>query len=625
MFTIDQVLNDRAALIRLINEHETLKETVQNSPLNFCVYDQNDCLIAWNNAYEELHPEAFSENRKKAENGQLTYEQIIRYQIAKEFPPKEVDREVARRSAMQQHATGEGVVRSYPSVGYIKVCKYRLPSGATAGWAFEINDEKAIQEQLERQARALEQANKDIRELALSDALTGLRNRRYVDEHLPEIIAKAARDGTRVAVLHIDLDRFKPINDTIGHAAGDHILKNTAAILRDVCPACAFIARVGGDEFVVALVGVCEEAEISGTAAEIIDRLSQPKRFQDQICRVGASIGIAAQPASRINHDVLLVQADIALHQAKNEGRNCFRFFNTELQNKLRRKKKLADEIIAGVEQREFFPVFQPQFMADTLDLRGLEVLCRWQHPERGVLEPKVFLEVAKDVGLMSSIDRLLAEKTHTQLQQLCAMGLVIPKIAFNVGSHRLLDPSLVSQLVGLQRLDIDVAIELVESMSLDSLDRSMGWAIDRLKERGVAFEIDDFGSCRASIAGLMSVSPHTMKIDQQIVSPIIHSPPHRKLVRAIIEIGKALDIEVVAEGVETSEHARLLTSLGCHVLQGFALAHPMPIETLLPFLKKRAEHRDKPCNLNHPTPHTTPPNTNLKKTLNWAADRRRG
>lgn len=607
MFTIDQVMDDREALMRLIDEHRTLKETVQNSPVNFCVYDRNDCLIAWNKAYEEIHPEAFSENREKAERGQLTYEQLIRYQIAKEFPEGEVDQEVARRVALQRHATGKSVVRSYPSVGYRKVCKYPLPSGATAGLAFEINDLKETEEQLERQARALEQANEDIRQQALTDALTGLRNRRYVDEHLPQIISKASLAMSRVALLHIDLDRFKPINDTIGHAAGDHILRNTAAILREACPACEFIARVGGDEFVIALVGRCEEDHIRQTAEHIIERLSQPERFQDQICRVGASIGIAAEAAPRVDNGSLLVHADIALYQAKNEGRNCVRFFNTELQNKLRRKKKIADEIIVGIEKHDFFPVFQPQFMADTLEVRGLEVLCRWQHPDRGVLKPKTFLEIAKDMGLMPRIDRLLADKTLGQLEELRAFGLEIPKVAFNVGNHRLLDPSLVSQLVDLQHLDIEVAIELVESMSLDSLDQSMSWAIDRLKERGVSVEIDDFGSCRASIAGLMSVGPNTMKIDQQIVLPIIDSEPHRKLVRAIIEIGNALDIEIVAEGVETKEHVRLLQSLGCHVLQGFALAHPMPIEALLPFLKNRTWYNELSCGHRQKHPRTCP------------------
>lgn len=596
MFTIDQVMDDREALMRLINEHRTLKEMVQNSPVNFCVYDQNDCLVAWNKAYEEIHPEAFSEHREKAEKGQLTYAQLIRYQIAKEYPEDEVDQEVARRVALQRHATGESVVRSYPSVGYKKVCKYPLPCGATAGLAFEINDLKETQEQLEEQARALEQANEEIRQQALTDALTGLRNRRYVDEHLPQIISKASVVDSRVALLHIDLDRFKPINDTIGHAAGDHILQNTAAILMEACPACEFIARVGGDEFVIALVGRCEECCIKRTAEHIIDRLSQPERFQDQICRVGASIGIAAEAASQVDNGSLLVRADIALYQAKSEGRNCVRFFNTELQNRLHRKKKIADEIIVGIERHEFFPVFQPQFIANTLEVRGLEVLCRWQHPDRGVLTPKVFLEVAKDVGLMPTIDRLLADKVLEQLEKVLASGLEIPKIAFNAGNRRLLDPNLISQLVDLQHLDIEVAIELVESMSLDSLDQTIGWAIERLKERGVSFEIDDFGSCRASIAGLMSVGPNTMKIDQQIVLPIIKSEPHRKLVRAIIEIGKALDIEIVAEGVETKEHVGLLQSFGCHVLQGFALAHPMRIEALLSFLKNRTWRNESSC-----------------------------
>lgn len=593
MFTIDQVLQDRKALERLINEHRILKEAVQQSPLNFCVYDENDCLVAWNKAYESIHPEAFSENREEAEKGQLTYERLIRYQIAREYPEDKVDEEVARRVILQRSATGLPIIRSYPDAGYVKICKYPLPSGATAGLAFEINDLKGVQERLEKQARALEKAYEDIRQQALTDALTRLRNRRYVDEHFPQVIEKASSAGFRLALLHIDLDRFKPINDTIGHAAGDHVLQWTASVLREACPTCEFIARVGGDEFVIALIGPCEYEELEGTAEQIIAQLSQPTYFEDQVCRVGASIGIAADEASKVDNGMdLLVRADIALNQAKRDGRNCVRFFNAELQSRLRLKKTIADEIIAGIDQHRFFPVFQPQFVAETLQLCGLEVLCRWQHPSRGVLVPDDFLDVAKDMALMPAIDRLLAEKAFSQLEHLKAQGVNIPKIAFNVDNRRLLDPRLLEQLTDLQRLDMEVAVELVETMPLDALDHSSTWSISLLKERGFSIEIDDFGSCRASIAGLMSVAPNAMKIDQRIVLPIVGSEPHQKLVRAIIEIGRALSIQIIAEGVETDDHLGFLRRFGCHVLQGFALAPPMPIDALRSFLTGHARPR---------------------------------
>lgn len=612
MFTIKQVRHDRQALERLIREHRILKEAVQQSPLNFCVYDQNDCLVAWNKAYEELHPEAFAENREAAEKGELTYERLIRYQIEQQYPEDQVEDEVSRLVACQRIATGEAVVRSYPSAGYLKVCKYPLPSGTMAGLAFEINDQKQSQKQLEDQARALERANEDIRQQALTDALTGLRNRRYVDEYFPEVIAKASKSGSRVALLHIDLDRFKPINDTIGHAAGDHVLRETASILRKANRECDFIARVGGDEFVIVLVGSCSDQSLKEIAETIIHRLSQPTYYEGQICRISASIGIAAEAASQIERDTsLLVRADIALNQAKKDGRSCVRFFNAELQTKLRRKKTIADEIIAGIEQHEFFPVFQPQFIAETEEICGLEVLCRWRHPYRGILMPDEFIKVAKEMALMPAIDRLLAEDTLTFLKQLQTHQLQIPKIAFNVDNRRLVDPRLVNQLTNLQRLGIDVAVELVETMPLDTLDKNSNWSINLLKERGFSIEIDDFGSCHASIAGLMSVAPNAMKIDQRIVSPIVGSEPCRKLVRAIVEIGRALDIEIIAEGAETDAHVKLLRSFGCHVLQGFALAPPMQITALQSFMTDQA-HRVK-----------SPPKATDKSSQNQSTCRR--
>ena len=440
----------------------------------------------------------------------------------------------------------------------------------------------------EEQKRVLQEKNIEIQQQALHDALTDLPNRRYLDAHLSDVESRSKRDQQDYAIIHMDLDRFKEINDTIGHDAGDYILKHAAKVLNDTVREHDHAFRIGGDEFVIVVSPAPSTRAIEALAQRITSAIRTPIPFQGHMLRVGASAGVAFGRDADQNARAALVNADLALYRAKKNGRNRVEFFTQDLQRQILESKETADQLLVALERQEFFPVFQPQFYADTMELRGLEVLCRWRHPQRGVLAPGWFWETASDMHLIGQIDKIIFSKSADTLERLRASGVAIPKISFNVTADRLMLPDLPETLRTCINRDTAISLELLESMSLDTLSDQMQMSLDALREKDIEIEIDDFGSCRASIAGLMSVSPQAMKIDRQIVIPITHSERHLRLVEAIIEIGKTLSIEVVAEGVETDEHIDLLQRLGCSTLQGYGLARPMPEEELAVFLTQR-------------------------------------
>lgn len=439
---------------------------------------------------------------------------------------------------------------------------------------------------LEARNAALAKAKADIEHNALHDSLTGLPNRRYLDDTLQLHAASCAQHGRSLALLHIDLDRFKQINDTLGHAAGDAMLVHASGVLKSNTRPDDFVARIGGDEFVVVCVLDGEDHHPADLAKRIIARMRQPVNYEGHECRFGVSIGIATAKGAEIDPKKLLVDADIALYKAKSRGRNRFEFFSESLQAEVVETKRVADQILQGLDRGEFEPWFQPQFDARTLDVVGCEALARWRHPTEGILTPDRFLSVAEELNVVPTIDRLVLEQSLSYLARWQAEGLDVPRISVNVSSRRLQDEHLVESLRGLDIKPGTVSFELVESIFLDESDDVVLWHIDEIKELGIDIEIDDFGTGYASIVSLLKLKPRRLKLDRQLVTPIVSSPSQRHLVESVIEIGKSLGIDVVGEGVETMEHARVLRDLGCDILQGYAFAKPMPAAGIADFLR---------------------------------------
>ncbi|WP_136617824.1 MULTISPECIES: EAL domain-containing protein [Mesorhizobium] len=434
----------------------------------------------------------------------------------------------------------------------------------------------------------LELAKARIEHIALHDSLTGLPNRRYLDQVLEEYAANARRDGGYAALLHIDLDRFKHINDTLGHAAGDAMLVHASNILRSVVDDGGFVARIGGDEFVVLCTVHDDIKQLALLADRVISQMSEPVYYQGHRCRFGVSVGIAVDNGKGVEAKHLLVNADIALYRAKSRGRNRHEFFTEAMQSEIVDTKRIADEILGGLERKEFIAFYQPQFDAKTLEIVGVEALARWRHPEKGILVPDVFLSIAEELNVLSTIDRIILKQSLSDFKEWFADDLRIPRVSVNVSARRLQDDELIKSLTELNIKKGTVSFELVESIFLDKNDDLVTWNVEQIKQLGIDIEIDDFGTGYASIVSLLKLQPRRLKIDRQLVIPIVKSPQRRQVVSSIIEIGKSLGIEVIAEGVETMEHARVLNGLGCDILQGYAFGHALDSNGLKAFVRSR-------------------------------------
>ncbi len=438
-------------------------------------------------------------------------------------------------------------------------------------------------------ARELELINSEIEQQALHDPLTGLGNRRYFDTHFSHLRENCSRTGDYIVLFHIDLDRFKDINDTMGHAAGDLVLKHTAKILKGFARDDDFIARIGGDEFL--MVGSCKDADTKAKslANKIITALSEPLPYEGRFCRFGASIGIAVEKADTVELDAIIKNADMALYRAKDKGRNRYEIFTKSLQVEITNKNRTIEEFLDGLDLGHLIPYYQPQFDCETLDIVGVEVLARWLHPEKGVLTPDAFLNIAEDQKVLARINQAIAVQAFRDYILLRNDGLEIPKIAVNFSLDSLKDPNLISWIDNLRPFPTKFSLELIESISFEDCDEIVMDNLTQIKDRGIDIEIDDFGSSHASILGLLEARPHRLKIDRKLVSPIDTSIVHRKLLSSIVDMCRSINVPIIAEGVETLDQLHYLKKLKVDAFQGYAMAKPMQLNDLRDFLKNES------------------------------------
>lgn len=446
-----------------------------------------------------------------------------------------------------------------------------------------IRDLGALKLEAEQRALLLAEANEKIEYVSLHDAHTGLANRRYLEKRLEE----AALKGERLAVLHIDLDRFKQINDTFGHFTGDFVLRHVSKTMVQESRLGDFVARVGGDEFAILCDYAGEAARVLAMAERLVDRLSQPVRCKGVECRTGASIGVALPEFGTVEPRQLLLNADVALYRAKTGGRGRVEIFSRSMDAEMKLENRLSDDLIRGLERGEFRPIYEVQVRADTFALCGVEALARWHHPDDGLLAPGRFAAVAERDDRMGQIDSMILQTACADIKRLAAEGAHIPRLSVNVSAQRLGGSDLIEEL---RALDIEkgrLSFELVETVLFDETDETWQWQIDRIRDLGIGIEIDDFGTGYASIVSLLRLSPDRMKIDRQFTAALTGSDHSRRVIAAMIEIGRALDVDIVAEGVETIEQARILREMGCSVLQGWLFSKPMDVDALADFAKQ--------------------------------------
>ncbi|ABA89287.1 sensor diguanylate cyclase/phosphodiesterase, PAS domain-containing [Syntrophotalea carbinolica DSM 2380] len=435
----------------------------------------------------------------------------------------------------------------------------------------------------------------EIRQIAYSDALTGLPNRLALKMDMDKALAKASRNTAMVAVLMLDLDDFKQINDTTGHAKGDEMLLLLTSRLREQLGEKDSLARLGGDEFVVVLNEI-DSATCAAKKTEKILASLRDNPFDLVVAKVfaSASIGIALFPQNGRDAETLLKHADMAMYEAKNVGRNTYRFFSDELHRRTIERHKLEVGLRRAVRKKEFFLVYQPQVDLGTGRIVALEALVRWQHPEAGVLLPSTFIPVAEETGLIHIMGEWILRTACHQAMQWQRMGLPPMRIAVNFSARQFRQPDLVERIEqillesGLPPHHLE--LEITESVFMENLESAIETLVD-LKTRAIQIAIDDFGTGYSSLNYLKNFPLDRLKIAQDFVRDIPDDEDDATIIETIMAMANRLGIKVLAEGVETMEQVTFLRRKGCHEMQGFYFARPMQAEEIAGFLNQRGEH----------------------------------
>ncbi|MDG4903940.1 MAG: EAL domain-containing protein [Mesorhizobium sp.] len=449
-----------------------------------------------------------------------------------------------------------------------------------------------------RKTHELVDARNSMAFIAVHDGLTGLHNRTFLTDHFDTLIKGAHRRRERLAVIQLDLDRFKQINDTLGHAAGDYVLVVTAQRMRDSCRASDLCARLGGDEFVMILNGAGSTEDIHALAKRIIANINEPITFQGTTIMPGASAGIAVYPVDADNAQDLLVHADLALYSAKKLGGGSFSFFSEELRRELDYRKQLEQDIRTAIAEKTFEVYFQPQVSLTSGKISGIEALVRWKHATRGMISPGEFIPVAEKCGFMPDIGRIVISKAINEAAEWDRAGIDFGRIAVNVSGTELREPDFDNFLFGtLERAGLapqKLSLEIVESVILDDEKTGIAAKLRHIRAAGVHLELDDFGTGYASLSHVNPNEIDRLKIDRRFVQNINENGDNTKIVRAITELARGLGISIVAEGAETEAELDSLMAIGCDQVQGYSIAFPMPQDKAREWLTARSPKKAK-------------------------------
>ena len=423
-----------------------------------------------------------------------------------------------------------------------------------------------------------------IRQQANFDALTGLPNRTMLKGELQNTVFNASNNQHCCALLFVDLDRFKAVNDTMGHAVGDTLLQQVAKRLRHEIRDQDIIARFGGDEFVVILQTLHSTEHASATSQRLIDCLREPFDLQEREIYIGASIGISLYPEDSTNADTMLRHADMAMYKAKERGRNQYQFFNAEMRDQVRNRTELEQALRLALQNDEFELYYQPIINTRNGKVEAVESLVRWSHPERGIISPADFIPMAEETGLIQPLGLWVFEHACQQMQAWRELGLTELSVAINISSsqrHLGFNAAAAQALITKTGVNPNkLIIEITESMFLDGSEEAITW-LNELKSLGVMLAIDDFGTGYSSLSYLKRFPIDKLKIDRAFVSDLPDDEDDASLVKAIIAMSHSMGLTLVAEGVENYEQLEYLKGLECDLIQGYLYSKPVPADQL--------------------------------------------
>jgi len=460
----------------------------------------------------------------------------------------------------------------------------------------------------------ISRAEKYVRHLAYNDSLTGLPNRVQFIEHLKATIERAKMSRSIFALLFLDLDRFKMINDTMGHDVGDYLLKVVSERIRECIRSTDMVARLGGDEFTIILDDLRSIDLVSKTAKKIYDSLSRPVNCMDQNIFITTSIGISLYPKDGLDIGAMMKHADTAMYCAKDGGMQ-FRFYEDEMEMEISKRLALESDLRRALENEEFVVYYQPQVNLGSGEIIGAEALVRWQHPEKGLVPPNDFIPIAEETGFIEEIGEWVLKTSCRQLMAWQNQGFRPLRVSVNLSGRQLENESIIEKIAvilnetGLPASALE--LEITESMLMDN-DKSVLPILQHLNRIGVLLAIDDFGTGYSSLGKLKRFPIDILKIDRSFVSDIATNPEDLAIITGIIALAKSLNLKVVAEGVEDPEQEMILKELNCDIMQGFYYCKPIPASVFEQlFLRQKSSHmsdstkvlslqRPKDINKNH-------------------------
>ena len=434
--------------------------------------------------------------------------------------------------------------------------------------------------------RELFESHQRLRTLAENDSLTGLANRYYFDESLRTAIPRANRLNDKLALLFLDLDNFKIINDSMGHDAGDQLLKEVARRLLHVVRNGDIVCRLGGDEFAILAHNFETQDRIVQLAERILEELRHPFMIKNSEQFISASIGVATYPDAGHDASDMLKAADLAMYRAKRDGKNNYHFFSPALQAQVQERIRMEKELRSLIPTDHFILYYQPIVDAKSLEITGVESLIRWDHPTRGILPPSEFISLAEETGLIIEIDSRTRLKACQQLSKWRAQRLVSEtfSVRINVCAQMLSDEDLhIAIKNDLDKSELPgycIGLEVTESVLIENFERTAK-LLQQIRSYGVEISVDDFGTGYSSMAYLKVLPARTLKIDRTFVQDVPGNADDARILRAMIVFGKSLNLKIVVEGIETKEQAKFCRQYGADLLQGYLFSKPLNSENI--------------------------------------------
>ena len=559
------------ALIALDKREQELKE--QNSRFNIaldnmsqglCMFDKDKRLLVCNDLYIEMY-----DLSPELANPGTTFRSIIEHRIKSGvFSGDDPESYLRERLASVEEGVASTKIQDMQNGRTIAIAHTPMAEGGWVATHQDITDLQRIEAQ--------------VAHLAHHDSLTGLPNRTTLRTRIEEALARVDR-GEEVAVMCLDLDRFKPVNDTLGHPVGDELLKKVAKRLRSCAREADTVARLGGDEFAIIQVGGEQPKDVTALAQRVCDVLKRPFDLDGHSVTVGTSVGIAMAPNDGEDPDLLIKNADMALYGAKNDGRGAFRFFEPEMDARVKKRRALELDLRKGLELGQFELYYQPLQSVKTREITGFEALLRWHHPERGLVSPADFIPLSEEIGLIVPLGEWV-------IRQACADASQWPdhvKVAVNVSPVQFkngnLVPVIMSALAGSGIAPDRLEVEITESVLLLDSEATLN-TLHQLRGLGVRIAMDDFGTGYSSLSYLRSFPFDKIKIDGSFIKDLENSEDAAAIVRAVAGLGASLGITTTAECVETQEQMDKVAEEGYGEIQGFLFSPPRPANEVMKF-----------------------------------------